>query len=266
MKRIYEELCDIVRRAGEIILSAHDVDNEDTVSVKSGDTANLVTVYDTETQGFIINEILSVVPEAVFIAEEKENDSEMLKSEYCFVIDPIDGTSNFVHDYRHSCISLALFSHGVARYAIIYDPYLDEMFTAEKGGGAYLNGSRIYFSDREPDVAMVAFGTAPYQKNKLGKPTFALAEKLFNSCRDVRRCGTAALDLAYLAAGRNDIFFEFSLSPWDFAAGGLIITEAGGIITDGDGKIHDYKAPSPVFAANKKCHKFLIDTVKKIKA
>jgi myo-inositol-1(or 4)-monophosphatase len=266
MKRLYNELCDIVRRAGEIILSAHDVDNADIVSMKAGDSANLVTVYDAETQGFIINEILSLVPEAVFIAEEKDNDSEMLKAEYCFIIDPIDGTSNFGHDYRHSCISLALFSHGVARYAIVYDPYLNEMFTAEQGGGAYLNGNRISVSEREPGVAMVAFGTAPYQKSRFSRVTFALGEELFRSCRDIRRSGTAALDLAYLAAGRNDIFFEFSLSPWDFAAGGLIITEAGGIITDADGKIHDYKAPAPVFAANKKCYRFLIDTVKKIKA
>ena len=266
MKRLYNELCDIVRRAGEIILSAHDVDNEGTVFSKAGDSANLVTVYNTEKQKFIINEILSLVPDAVFIAEDKENDSEPLGSDYCFVIDPIDGTANFVHDYRHSCISLALFSHGEARYAIVYDPYLNEMFTAEQGGGAYLNGNRISVSEREPGIAMVAFGTAPYQKSRFSRVTFALCEKLFLACRDIRRVGSAALDLAYLAAGRNDIFFEFSLSPWDFAAGGLIIAEAGGIITDGDGKIHDYKAPAPVFAANKKCHKFLIDTVKKIKA
>ena len=266
MKRLYNELCDIVRRAGEIILSAHDVDSEGTVFSKAGDSANLVTVYDTQTQKFIINEILSLVPDAVFIAEEKENDSEQLGSDYCFVIDPIDGTANFVHDYRHSCISLALFSHGEARYAIVYDPYLDEMFTAESGGGAYLNGNRICVSDREPDVAMVAFGTAPYQKSRFSKATFALGEKLFRSCRDIRRSGTAALDLAYLAAGRNDIFFEFSLSPWDFAAGGLIITEAGGIITDSDGRVLDYKASSDVFAANKKCHSFLLDAVKEIKA
>lgn len=258
MKRIYDELCDIVRRAGEIILGAHDLDNDGAVSLKSGDPANLVTVYDTRTQAFIIDEILSLIPEAVFIAEEKDNDNSVLSSEYCFIIDPIDGTANFVHDYRHSCISLALFSHGVARYAIIYDPYLDELFTAEEGGGAYLNGERISTSEREPKLAMVAFGTAPYKKEALAAPTFALAEKLFRHCRDVRRCGTAALDLAYLAAGRNDIFFEYSLSPWDIAAGALIVKEAGGIVSNAAGKVHRYEAPEPVFAANKKCHAFLL--------
>jgi myo-inositol-1(or 4)-monophosphatase len=262
LKRIYEELCDIVRRAGEIILSAHDVDNADIVSMKAGDSANLVTVYDAETQGFIINEILSLVPEAVFIAEEKDNDSEMLKAEYCFIIDPIDGTSNFVHDYRHSCISLALFSHGVARYAIVYDPYLNEMFTAEQGGGAYLNGNRISVSEREPGVAMVAFGTAPYQKSRFSRVTFALGEELFRSCRDIRRSGTAALDLAYLAAGRNDIFFEFSLSPWDFAAGSIIVKEAGGMITDMDGNELDFSSPQSILCSNGAIHKRALNIVK----
>ena len=264
MKRIYDELCDIVRRAGEIILGAHDLDNDGAVSLKSGDPANLVTVYDTRTQAFIIDEILSLIPEAVFIAEEKDNDNSVLSSEYCFIIDPIDGTANFVHDYHHSCISLALFSHGVARYAIIYDPYLDELFTAEKGGGAYLNGERISVSDREPKLAMVAFGTSPYQKEAFATPSFSLAEKLFRLCRDIRRSGTAALDLAYLAAGRNDIFFEFALSPWDIAAGALIVKEAGGIITNEKGEEHSYKSPEPMFAANKKCHAFLLGEASRI--
>ncbi len=264
MKDINKILTSIILRAGEIILSAHNVESDGSVSEKAGDAANMVTKYDVAVQNFIISEIKKEIPGACFIAEEKENDEKVLAGEFCFIIDPIDGTANFVHDYRHSCISLALFSHSEAMFAAIYDPFQKELFSAEKGKGAFLNGRPMRVSERTADHAIVAYGTSPYYKKELGNATFELAKRLFMRCSDVRRCGAAALDLAYLAAGRNDMFFEYKLSPWDIAAGSLLIKEAGGVITDMEGNEIDFSSTSSVIAANPTVYGVLLETVKEI--
>ena len=264
MSNISEKLISLILKAGDMMVDADLKISDGAITEKFGDIANLVTEYDVAIQKYLIDEIKAFIPNACFIAEEKENDPTVLESEYCFIIDPIDGTTNFIHSYRHSCISLALFSRGQAVFAAIYDPYLKEMFSAEAGKGAYLNGKRMSVSQRDGAHSVVAYGTSPYCKAALGEKTFALCEKLFMSCIDVRRCGSAALDLAYLAAGRNDMFFELMLSPWDIAAGYLLIKEAGGIITDNNGNEIDFSKPCPVIAANKVAYQFLLDTVKNI--
>lgn len=264
MEKIENILIPIMLKAGEIMTCAENIDNSETVQEKSGDAANLVTLYDVAVQNFLINEIRAAIPNAEFVAEEKENDGKALLGEYCFIIDPIDGTANFVHEYHHSCISLALFSRGEAVFAAVYDPYLKEMFSAKRGEGAYLNGKRISVSERDIEHSIVAFGTTPYYKKTLGESTFKLCYKLFGMCSDVRRCGSAALDLAYLAAGRNDMFFELMLSPWDIAAGYLLIKESGGIISDTDGNEIDFSHPCPVIAASKVAYQTLLNTVKSI--
>ena len=261
-------LIDILCRAGEIMLSAHlEEDNSDgAVSEKSGSAgANFVTKYDLAVQEFLMGEIKKNIPEAVFIAEEKENDPEVLMADACFVIDPIDGTKNFINNYRHSCISLAMISKGETVFGAIYDPYMREMFTAERGKGAYLNEKPMHVSDRPIETAIVAFGTSPYYKDTLADKTFGFLRDVFFVASDIRRTGSAALDLAYLAAGRNDMFFEFILSPWDYAAGALLVTEAGGVITDINGKSMSLSSPSSVFAANAKIHPRLIEIAAKYK-
>lgn len=257
-----ENLSHILRRAGEIMLSAHNIEAEGGVKEKACDVANMVTAYDVAVQNFLMEEITKVIPDAYFIAEEKENDASVLQRDYCFIIDPIDGTANFIHDYRHSCISLALFSHGEAVFAAVLDPYQNELFTAEKGNGAYLNGRKIHVSDRDMAHSIVAFGTSPYYKDTLSTQTFAISQRLFHVCNDIRRCGAAALDLAYLAAGRNDIFFECLLSPWDIAAGYLLVTEAGGIMTRIDGAPIDFSAASPVLATNNLVYEDVVAALK----
>ena len=255
-------ITDVMRSAGKIVLSAHL--DEDSVREKTG-SANFVTEYDVAVQNFMMSEIKRNIPKAVFIAEEKENDPTVLSGEYCFVIDPIDGTKNFINDYRHSCVSLAMISKGETVFGAIYDPYLDEMFTAEKGMGARLNGKPMHVSERPIETAIVAFGTSPYYKDTLADKTFDFTKEIFLTASDIRRTGAAALDLAYLAAGRNDIFFEFVLSPWDFAAGALLVTEAGGIVTDIKGNKTELSAPSSIFAANSKIHPQLIEIAAKYK-
>lgn len=244
------------------MLSAHL--DDDAVSEKTG-SANFVTKYDVAVQDFMMSEIKKNIPSAVFIAEEKENDPRVLSGEYCFVIDPIDGTKNFINDYRHSCISLAMISTGETVFGAIYDPYLNEMFTAEKGKGARLNGKPMRVSDRPIETAIVGFGTSPYYKDTLTDKTFGFLKEIFFTASDIRRTGSAALDLAYLAAGRNDMFFEFILSPWDFAAGVLLVTEAGGTVTDINGEPVSLSAPTSIFGANKKIHPKLIELAAKYK-
>ncbi len=246
MKQMEQLLLPVIREAGKIMTGARDI--EGAMSEKGGDAANMVTVYDVAVQNFLIREITALIPDAFFFAEEKENNAEDLTREHCFVIDPIDGTANFVHNYHRSCISVALFSHGEVVFAAVYDPYLDEMFSAVKGGGAFLNGKPIHASARDAQHAFVAFGSCPYYKDAFGDATFRITYEFYRQCSDVRRSGTAALDLAYLAAGRNDIFFELTLSPWDIAAGSLLVSEAGACMTDMEGNPIDFSAPSSVLA------------------
>lgn len=242
-------LLPLLHRAGEMMKKAHTAEENGEVTVKPG-SANFVTVHDLRIQEFLISEIRKVIPDARFIAEEQDNDPSVLASEHCFIIDPIDGTTNFIRDCRHSCISLAMLCQGTPTLGAVYNPYLDELYVAEKGKGATLNGRPMRVADRKPEVSLIAYGTAPYYKDTLGAPTFELCYRLFQRGADVRRCGSAALDLANLAAGRYDGFFEFLLSPWDIAAGYLLITEAGGIITDMKGNPISFSAPCPILAAS----------------
>ncbi|MBR6773024.1 MAG: inositol monophosphatase [Clostridia bacterium] len=257
-------ITDIIKRAGKIMLSAHlEEDNSDGAVSEKWGSANFVTKYDVAVQDFIMSEIKKSYPRAVFIAEEKENDPRLLSGELCFVIDPIDGTKNFINDYRHSCISIAAISGGETVLGAVYDPYLDELFIAEKGKGARLNGKKMTVSERPFELAIAAYGTSPYYKDTLAEATFALTKDIFMAASDIRRTGSAALDLAYLAAGRNDLFFEMILSPWDVAAGALLVTEAGGLITDINGRPIDLSSASSVFAGNRDAHPRLLAIAEK---
>ena len=260
MQSIQEWIIPLIRQAGKTMLEARNTDSGENITVKPGD-ANFVTVYDVAIQDFLMREIQKHIPTAFFIAEEQENDTSILSQEYCFLIDPIDGTTNFICNYHHSAISVAMFSYGTPVFGAVYDPYLNELFLAERGKGAYLNGTPIHASERPLELAVVAFGTAPYYKEQFSQKTFDLLKELFFSCADVRRCGSAALDLAYLAAGRNDVFFEYRLSPWDIAAGALLISEAGGVISDMNGNPLDYNEPTPVIAASAQLYPIVLKKI-----
>ena len=145
-------------------------------------------------------------------------------------MDPIDGTTNFVRGLRQSAISVALARDGQVEYAVVFDPYKNEMFSARRGGGAFLNGAPIRVSDKPLAEGIFGMGTAIYRREYL-EPTMRVTEQLFRRACDFRRLGAAALDLCDVACGRVELFFEYSLCPWDFAAGSLIITEAGGHIS-----------------------------------
>ena len=216
-----EKVISLIRDAAEIIKNRP----EFSVDEKEGH-ANYVTTVDKQLQDALEKGLAAIYPEAQFIGEEKEN--ALLIDAPAWVVDPLDGTANFICDYRKSAVSVALLEKRKPVLGAVYQPYTDEMFFAEKGGGAFLNGRPIHVSRREFSRAMVSFGTSPYDADKCDI-TMSLARDFISSCADIRRSGSAALDLTDVACGRTDVFFEMILRPWDVSAGALLVTEAGGV-------------------------------------
>lgn len=242
---ILEQITEAMRECAQIMLQAdHDHAGVDEKAGK----ANLVTKYDKMVQEAIREKLMNILPEAVFVGEEEDIHAS-IKEGLAFIVDPIDGTNNFIKDYRCSAISVGVTKNGEAYMGAVYNPYLDEMFTAIAGQGAFLNGKAIHVSEEPLEHGIVIFGTSPYYED-LAEQSFRLAYEYFQKAMDVRRSGSAALDLCNVAAGRAELFFELRLSPWDFAAGSLIVTEAGGKVTQIDGSPVDLSRPCPVLATN----------------
>lgn len=241
-----EKLIQAVKAAGEIVLSA--TGREDSVTAKEG-KKNFVTKYDVAVQKYLCDELGKIIPEAEFVGEEGEFDkgSTALR----FVVDPIDGTTNFMQDYHCSCISVALCDGMQPILGIIYNPYTKEIFSAEQGKGAYLNGKPIKVSERTLADGLALFGTSPYHPENTDE-TFALLRKVFDYSRDIRRSGSAAYDVCMVACGRCEIFFEKELQPWDYAAGTVILREAGGVAETFDGQTPSLSHGSDVVFANPK--------------
>lgn len=235
-----------VRSAGEMILQRPSF----TVTEKEGH-ANFVTNIDCAVEAFLIHELTSLLPSSGVIGEEKDN--LILSSDPTWIIDPVDGTTNMIHDLRSSAISVALAVDCIPILGVVYQPYTDELFSAVSGKGATLNGQPIHVSNTTFDHALVAFGTCPYHPDLAAK-SMNSALSFMHSCADLRRSGSAAIDLANLACGRTDVYFEWTLKPWDFAAGMLLVTEAGGQICVPPGESKpDCSASSAILAACVPC-------------
>ena len=245
MQNKIEEISALIKACGAFIKEADRSCLQ--IDEKAGH-ANFVTEYDKKVEKRLKDGLLQIIPEAKFIGEEGEGVHFSEKGMY-FIVDPIDGTTNFIKDYHNSCISVALITDGEATLAFVYNPYLDELFTAQKGMGAYCNGKQIHVSRQPLENGVVLFGTSPYHE-ELNEASFQMAYDYFKKALDIRRSGSAALDLCSVAAGRAELYFELCLSPWDHAAGGLIVKEAGGIVTDIDGNPVRYDMPCSVLARN----------------
>lgn len=209
------------RKAGEMILHAHGI-----IAENKTDARNVVTEYDRNVQELLIRSFREHLPEAHFFCEENEL-QDSLDTEHAFIIDPIDGTSNFVGGFHHSCVSVAYASFGEVCAAAVFNPYADEMYTAIKGKGAFLNGKRIHVHDHPLSGSVACLGTSPYY-HELTDATFRMLRYMYDNALDIRREGSAALDLCSVAAGRAGVFMEMKLSYWDYAAGALLVEEAGG--------------------------------------
>ena len=241
-----EQIISIVREAGEIVLSAHDVWSQ---THEKSSAADLVTEYDLAVERFLKEKLPPLVPGSLFFGEEEKENASPLTG-WVFIVDPIDGTTNFVRGLKHSAISVALAHDGALEYGVVYDPYKDEIFSAKRDGGAFLNGRPVRVSERPLDQGVFGMGTAIYDRQFIA-PTMRLTEQLFRRSCDFRRLGAAALDLCGVACGRLDLFFEYSLSPWDHAAGGLILIEAGGVLSTLEGRPMDYTRRCSVWASNR---------------
>ena len=225
-----ETVIEIVRRASAIITDS--VLRQDEIDEGKG-KGNFVTKYDVAVQEFLIDTLSAAFPMARFFAEEKKDN--LLTDAPTFIIDPIDGTTNFVFDLHHSAISVALCDKKETVIGVVCNPYSSEIFYAIKGEGAYLRKGelerRLSVKDAPLSDSLVLVGTDPYRKSITYPLTVSLMGLSLKMGMDVRRLGAASLDLAYLAAGRANLFFELSLSPWDYAAGALLVTEAGGCVS-----------------------------------
>jgi len=214
------------RAAGGFIVNKLGKISKDEINLKS--TSDFVTYVDKESERIIIETIKDEFPAHTILAEETLKED----GEYLWIIDPLDGTTNYIHGYPIFSVSIALRYRNEINLGVVYDPLRDELYTAVKGEGAFLNGLSIRVSGvSELKDSLIATGF-PFRRKEMIDLYLKLFKNLFGKVSDIRRAGSAALDLAHLACGRCDGFFELGLSPWDIAGGSLLIKEAGGIVTD----------------------------------
>ncbi|UDG83006.1 inositol monophosphatase family protein [Candidatus Vallotia lariciata] len=214
------------RRAGQIINRASLDINLLQVSKKQHN--DFVTDVDKAAEMAIIDTLHAAYPDHGFLAEE--SGASVRKSEHLWIIDPLDGTTNFIHGFPQYCVSIALSYRGVITQAVIYDPTRNDLFTASRGCGSFLNDRRIRVSRRDR-LADGLIGTGfPFRDQSGLDEYLKLFSEMTRACAGLRRPGAAALDLAYVATGRYDGFFEQGVQPWDIAAGSLLVSEAGGLV------------------------------------
>jgi len=246
------------RAAGKVISRAFD--QHDKVEVELKGTNDVVTNVDVAAEEVIIETIRKSYPKHTIISEE----GGVLKGEdddYQWIIDPLDGTTNFVKGIPHFAVSIALRVKGKLDQAVVFDPIRGDLFTDSRGKGATLNGFRIRVKQpKELTGAILATGF-PFKKKQHIDAYFNILKTLFVKTSDMRRAGSAALDLAYVASGRVDGFFEIGLKPWDTAAGELLVIEAGGLVTDFTGG-HNHMQSGNIVASSTKLLKEILKDIR----
>lgn len=215
------------RRAGELII--RNIDQLHRIDVEFKGRADLVSEVDRNAEHDIIETIRRAYPDHAILAEEGGSHPG---TEYEWIIDPLDGTTNFLHGIPHFAVSIAVRANNVIEHAVVYNPILNEMFTATRGMGAHLDDRRIRVSQVDK-LERAVVSTGFMLRNMEGYERWCVSSRaVVGRCQALRQNGAAALDLAYVACGRNEAFFEAALKPWDIAAGALLVEEAGGIISD----------------------------------
>lgn len=228
-----------------------------TLSVSIKAKNDFVTDIDIAISDFLKTKLKEIDSTVGFFSEEEEGNLQ----DNCWILDPIDGTTNLIYGYNLSSVSLGHYLDGEVVYGIVYNPFTEEIFTAERGKGAFLNHKeKLKVSTRNIDESLIEFGAGSTHK-EFTEENFNLVKKIFEQCVDVRRICSSALDLCYIASGRIDGYFERILKPWDIAAGSLILEEAGGIITDYFGNPVQFAKQSSVIASNGVIQNFLIGTI-----
>jgi myo-inositol-1(or 4)-monophosphatase len=252
-----ERAVEIAREAGEFLKGRFHADH----SIDFKGEINLVTEADRGSEKIITSRIQHLFPDHDIMAEEGTNVTR--GSEYRWIIDPLDGTTNYAHGFPVFCVSIALQRMDEIILGVIYNPMLDELFVAERGEGASLQGKKIHVSDTERLAeAFVATGF-PYDVRENSGDALAYFDEMIPKAQAVRRAGSAALDLAYLAAGRFDGFWELRLKPWDTAAGWILVEEAGGMVTDLSANPYVLESPS-IVASNGVMHRELMEILNQV--
>ena len=253
MERLLEKTVEIVRgAAGRMVRSGFEV-------MEKGDLTNLVTSSDLAVQHFLTGRLAELLPGCGFLCEEEDFRDEA--HEYVWIIDPIDGTANHARGIADCCISVALTRNGVLQLGVVYSPARQELYTALAGKGAWCNGRRIRVSDRPFEDGLFCTAMSTYRK-EFAKTCSDIIFDVYMQSNDTRRFGSAALELCMMAAGIIELYFEMRLQPWDYAAAGLILREAGGTLCSFDGAFPSLEKASMVIAANTQAScKRLLDTV-----
>jgi myo-inositol-1(or 4)-monophosphatase len=246
------------RTAGSIIVRY--LDRVDTLNITSKHMNEFVTEVDREAEAIIVGDIRKAYPDHAILAEESGAAGE---SEYRWIIDPLDGTTNYVHGFPQFCVSIALEHRGRLDQGVVFDPLRQELFTASRGAGARLDDRRIRVSGRSRLEGSLLGTGFPFRGSYDLETYLDTMRALVPRCAGIRRPGAAALDLAYVAAGRLDGFWEFGLEPWDMAAGVLLIREAGGLTTDADGD-EGYMASGNIVTGTPKVLRELVKIIKPI--
>ena len=246
------------RRAGRIINQASQ--NIDALTVSKKSHSDYVSEVDAAAEETIIKVLSTAYPDHAILAEESGSRGDSKKSEYQWIIDPLDGTTNFLHGFPKYSVSIAVKYKGVLAHAVVYDPNNNELFTASRGSGAYLNDHRIRVSKRTRFEDCLIGTGLPFRDLTHMEAYFAMLKDIVPRTAGIRRPGSAALDLAYVAAGRYDGFWEIGLAPWAMAAGCLLITEAGGLVGDLQGN-ETYLESGQIVAGNPKVFASLLQVI-----
>ena len=243
------------RNAGNLIIRS--LQHVEHLEVTTKGRNDFVTDVDRLAEQEIINTIHKAYPEHAIMAEESGQQGD---NETVWIIDPLDGTTNFLHGFPHYCVSIAIMVRGKIEHGVIYDPLREELFTASRGSGAQLNDRRLRVT-KAKELTGTLIGTGfPFKYPHYVEPYLATFNSVFTQVADVRRAGSAALDLAYVAAGRLDGYWEIGLEKWDLAAGVLLIEEAGGVVSDfADGD--DYLNSGNLVVGNLAIHKSILKSI-----
>lgn len=256
MQPILNIAIEAARAAGEIIV--RQADNLERIKVSEKNGSEYFSEVDIRAEQTIIHYILKTFPDHGIIAEESGNHNE--DAETVWIIDPLDGTTNYLHGLPGYSVSIAIRVKNRIEHAVVLDPLRHECFSASRGHGAQLNSRRVRVSSRiQLKQALLGAGF-PVRNDALRDKFLGASQRLFGQCAGIRRSGSAALDMAYVACGRLDGMFEFGLRPWDFAAGSLLIKEAGGMISDFAAS-EDYLKNGNIVAGNPKIFKALIQNI-----
>ena len=255
-KKMLSFIIKTVKKAGKIVKNA----NTDLSIDEKSNFKDLVTQYDKAVQDFLEKALSKKYPSIKFLAEEGDDFGKVDLSGEVFIIDPIDGTSNFINKLKASAISVAYAVDAETVVGVVYNPYNNDLFYAIKDYGAYYNGKKTVVNNRSVKEGLVGFGTAVYYDELLEKTKNTFAKILVN-CNDMRRIGAASLDICYVATNKFSAFYECRLAPWDYASAMLILKEAGGIITDFNGKELAFDDKSSVVAGNQKSYDELMKLI-----